>query len=563
MIRSILIHVLTSVLVAGVLSWMAGHLTPWIAGISLFLGFVVGAYLYLKIPKENEPRVTLDSFFTGTVYFIVFLICMRHMTYLFFESGSQIKTLDTNNFGDLTMHIGILKNLASGDKFWPEFVSLAGTPLQYPFGVDFYNALWEAVGVPTQSHLFFVGIVLLLCLMFVAYWWLGVIGIVALFFNGGWQGYAYMWTGVLQDYQNDWGWKNFFLTLLIPQRGFLIGLPLGIYILKKSMDFIFFGKTLAKTEKYILWFMWGMLPIFHVHTFIAVTLLIAIFVFVQNPKSPLKLNKETAVCAGLAGLLALAWLLPLTGFLQKASIIHFQMGWSLNGKSIWQNLYWGYGPWLMLLLVTIFFVSKKRLSTDKKILFSALFLFILFQFVIMAPWDWDNIKLLIWPYLAMVFVFGRIISEYFHEQLKVPTYIALGFSGFVCVIALSNAHNKGHGIYETRELNAATAALAQVPVTAVFAAHPTFNHALTYFGKKVAYAYDGHIWSHGLKDGQRKEKVEKILNGDSNWRDLAKEIGVTHIYWGPREQKEYPNNQPWKSLQKISVTSEVEVYVVE
>ncbi len=281
MIRGILLHVLISVFVASLLGFLFGHISPIIAGASLAAGFLI-AFYSCKWKSDDEPKLCVDTFFGGTVFFVVCLIVLRHSTYLFYEIESHIKTLNANNYGDLTMHIGILKNIASGDKFWPEFVSLSGHPLQYPFGVDLYNALWEAIGVPTQTHLYFTAAVLLLCLAFTAYWWLGIIGVIAIFFNGGWQGYEYIWTGMLKDYQGTWAWKNFFLTLLIPQRGFLIGLPIGIYILKKCIDVAFTNKSWTKQTRNIVGFMWAMLPIFHMHSFVAVSLILGSLFLVHS-----------------------------------------------------------------------------------------------------------------------------------------------------------------------------------------------------------------------------------------------------------------------------------------
>jgi hypothetical protein len=49
------------------------------------------------------------------------------------------------------------------------------------------------------------------------------------------------------------------------------------------------------------------------------------------------------------------------------------------------------------------------------------------------------------------------------------------------------------------------------------------------------------------------------------WRQAAQELGVTHIFWGPREREHFQiEAPPWiLTLKNVSAVEGYEVYVVE
>lgn len=556
---SILTHVVLSVFVGGILSWLVGHLTPAVSVLSLLAGFLGSIYVFkIKTSKENYNLKT-DSFFVVVILFFVGLFTVRQFLYLFYEVGASLKTLNANNYGDLPLHISIIKNLASGDKFWPDFISLAGTKIEYPFGMDFYNSFWQILGVPLQAHLFVSGVVLLFATTVAVYSWAGILGVIALFFNGAWGGLAYFTSGIASDYQSPLMWKNIFNAVIVTQRGFLIGFPLGLYIIKSTYGICYKKLQMSSKEKYLLGFFWGMLPLFHTYTFFIISLVMACMVIHS------KKVKEFLTPLFIAMPISLIWILPLTNFFKKASIIWFQKGWGIKeGEPVLSHLWNNYGPWFLLFSWCYYHVWWGRYKNYRFLFNMGLLFFILFNFVMMAPWEWDNIKILIWPYLIMTYVAAQILNEIKRPYIKNIIYSILGFTGFISVLAISNGKSRGYQIYDTYELNATEGALKTVSPHAVFAAYPTFNHQLTYFGKKVVLGYSGHIWSHGLRDEGRDEKLKKLMMGAENWKELAQMLGVTHIFWGPFEQNEYKvQNQPWRSLKNLSTSKVIQIYEID
>jgi hypothetical protein len=76
--------------------------------------------------------------------------------------------------------------------------------------------------------------------------------------------------------------------------------------------------------------------------------------------------------------------------------------------------------------------------------------------------------------------------------------------------------------------------------------------------------YPGHLWSHGIDYGLRQSVLDKILMGSEGWLEAAKQMGVTHIYWGEKEQEKYKgSSRAWeRELQNLSSESSVGLYEI-
>jgi hypothetical protein len=54
------------------------------------------------------------------------------------------------------------------------------------------------------------------------------------------------------------------------------------------------------------------------------------------------------------------------------------------------------------------------------------------------------------------------------------------------------------------------------------------------------------------------------MQGDPEWIKLAREIGITHIFWGPFEREKYGDGErPWmKLLPNVSRVPGYEIYMI-
>jgi len=180
----------------------------------------------------------------------------------------------------------------------------------------------------------------------------------------------------------------------------------------------------------------------------------------------------------------------------------------------------------------------------------------------LAPWDWDNTKIMIWPYFVVLpFLWDHLLAKR-SLLLRGSCCFVLYFSGFVTLLGGIDGTHAGIDFASRSELDGVATAVRQLPVTAVLAAFPTYNHPLSLDGRDLVAGYPGHLWSHGIDSKRQLEKLESLLNGEGDWQQAARELHASYLFWGEREKKAYPDStQPWKdSCPKVAEGTWGEIY---
>ena len=179
---------------------------------------------------------------------------------------------------------------------------------------------------------------------------------------------------------------------------------------------------------------------------------------------------------------------------------------------------------------------------------AAVVIFAVGYFVQTAPWDWDNLKLMVWGYfLILPFLWSDIISRWAFPE-RAATCLLLFGSGFVTLLGGLSAGHPGFGLIERARLDHVGTALRPLPVEARFATYPTFNQPVLLQGRKVVLGYPGHLWTEGFDYGKANDQLTALMNGAPNWRDAAKALGVRYIFWGQDEKTNYQKStRPWEA----------------
>src|SRR6266699_6539720 len=190
-----------------------------------------------------------------------------------------------------------------------------------------------------------------------------------------------------------------------------------------------------------------------------------------------------------------------------------------------------------------------RPPADIAFVLPAVGIFAVGYFVQTAPWDWDNLKLMMWGYfLVLPFLWTQLIARW-PVDVRVVVCIALFSSGFITLLGGLAANRAGWGFADRTELDALGDAIRQLPVEARFAAYPTFNHPLLLQGRKVALGYPGHLWSQGFADYTRPHNLlNQLMQGAGNWQEIARTLRVRYIFWGREEKINYrASKRPWEA----------------
>jgi hypothetical protein len=489
---------------------------------ALMIGLAAGIWVFCKTRQIEAPRASAWDVLLFTLFAIA---SFRAFLWLIYPVGDEWRILSPYNLGDISLHLQFIRYFAGGVEFWPASPILTGVPLSYPLGADLWNSLLLLVGVPVERGLIWTGLAGAGLTAWALWRWGGAFAIAAFLFNGGLAGFAILHTGQLQDFQSELAWKNFFLTMLVTQRGLLYALPCGLLLLRAWRDDFFReGSGLPRSVQFLLY---ATMPFFSVHAFLFLSFaLAAIFLFARKSRLALLVFVALAVVPATAAV----WFV--TGGFSAASGMRWLPGW-MQGDGGWQFWVMNFGISLPLL---IWLVWKGVLqgNTESRVFCSvAIGVFILCFLIAFAPWEWDNTKLLIWAWLvAAPFLWSRVI-EPLAPMVKASLCVALFFSGAISLVAgLDGRH--GYELAKRSELASARMALRDVPPGTRIAVEPLFNHPVILLGYPVVCGYDGHLWSHGLHYQEPLAKLRSVLRRETGWLETAAELGAEWIYFrGP------------------------------
>lgn len=539
--------VATMVAVLG--AFASGGLTSHLAWVSLGVGVLAGLGAWFS-QRELPTADPVTGWVEWCVVGVFTLFSLRAFCWLIFVSGGDISFISSNNLGDLSIHLTFIRYLANGAPFWPDNPIYSAGQLHYPFGVDLFNSLLILVGVDLMRGLVWVGLLGALATGVMLWRWGRAFTMAGFLFNGGVAGFAIFATGQLADYQDKVDWKSIPLALFVTQRGLLYAIPVGLALLWSWRARIF--KNERGLPVWIEVLLYSTLPLFHLHTFIFLSFLLGAWMLIP-PATNAPCWKILGV--GLPSLLpatALVWLL--TGGFQSGGAIHLKAGWMQEDAN--PLVYWftNFGVFPLCIVALLVWLWRRRKLPETAVqaafVVPAVLIFLVTCFVMFAEWEWDNTKLMIWCYLAVLPALWAMLQEV-GPWLRAVVCFGLFFSGAVSLVGGIDASHAGHTLADRGELDRLAVPLQKIPVTATFACLPTYNHPLLLLGRKAVAGYEGHLASHGIDYKPRFDELEGLLRGEPGWQTRARNLGVDYLFWGEREQEKYGGPTPWKETAHI------------
>jgi hypothetical protein len=518
-------------------------------------------------------RLTPDLFFYAC-FAVLFAVVFGKAAY---ETPQGIFTGVRNNLGDLTLHLQVISSFAQGRNLPPEDPTFAGVRFAYPFLVDFLTAMLIRCGAGIIHAMWLENMVLAMALVGTLHYWTllltrsrvaGLIAPVLVVFSGG-----FGWTWILQEVHNTSNglfpllghlahdytiqdapgilrWGNSLTTLFVTQRSILLGMPLATCIFCLWWKSIA-GEPAEDTNRRMAaaGLFAGLLPLTHAHTFLVVMGL-AVGLTLLFPK----LWKGWLLFLTLAGAVALPQLLWLgqTGGVKVASYLAWQPGWDhgvYNPAWFWLV---NTGLFIPLLLVALGWRRADKALPPALLMFYTpfIFCFIVPNLVRLAPWVWDNIKVLIYWYVASAPLVALVLAR----GLEAKSGWRWLAAGGLAVLVLSGGLDIFRvisGQTEYREFDPDGIALgkaisAQAAPRAVVLHAPTFNSPVFLTGRRSLLGYPGWIASRGLDYFDRQSEIARIYAGAPDAEALLHRYGVNYVLISPAELAEMPvNPQFW------------------
>ena len=528
-----------------------------------------------------------------------------------YENSQGIFTGIANNLGDLPLHMQIISSFAQGNNFPPEDPTFAGVRFAYPFLSDVLAAMLVKAGANLITAMWLPNMALALSLTGLLHYWTlaltrnrlaGIISPLLVLFSGG-----LGWTWILMELHNSEGglgwllrhlthdytigpdsilrWGNSLTTLFVPQRSILMGIPLALVVFCQWWLAVNPPEDQNQTQTppgrrmIATGFFAGLLPLVHAHSFLVVMGMAACLTLIFRKEW--KNWARFFIAAMVVALPHLLWLSH-TGAVNAQSYIGWQPGWDHVTKNADYNVvaFWlvNTGFFIPVLLFALLVRHKDFAQERKLLLFYAPFLlcFIVPNLIRVAPWTWDNIKVLFYwyvastPLVAGVLARGLLARGLLARGLNEKTW-RWAAGGVLASMLLSGALDIWHATsgqasyleFSTRDIAAARLIQEKAGPRALVLHAPTFNSLVFLTGRRSLLGYPGWIASRGLSYGQREADIQHIYAGSRDADALLRQYHIDYVLISPAELASMPvSEQFWSKYSKVAETPGYRLYQI-
>jgi hypothetical protein len=503
-------------------------------------------------------------------YLFFFFLFVAFFDRAMIVRDSGIFTGAASNFGDLPAHLGAIFAFTEGAAFPPDNPSFAGSTFTYPFLIDLVTALVSVLGASIQDAMLVQNVILCFAILVLLERFAGTISdsrfvgrlVPVLFLLGGGLGFVWFIGDHLEsgrsfadtiwnlgkDYTigDEYRWGNPMTTMLITQRSFLIGLPLALVALTKIWDTL--SSTVSDDAEsarriramFLTGIVIGLLPLVHIHSLGSLFLICAVLLLFCK-RDQLKEMLAFGIGVALIAIPELVWLTSDSAS-QVSEFVGLQKGWESSGEN--PLLFWARNTGILIpiLLAGLVIVWRMRVSGSRLLNFYLPFLILFFvgNFVSLAPWGWDNIKVLIYWFVASV-VFVAIAIEKIWHSTKLGKAAATVLITLLVASGGLDVWRVVSGQVEMEVFNRELVDIAdeirkKIPPDALFVHEPTHNSPLVLTGRRSLMRYTGHLFSYGIDYTEREEDVRHILSGGNLSQELIGKYGVEYILVSEQER---------------------------
>ena len=551
-------------------------------------------------------------------YFATAVVLWQVFSKAMIQDAEGISTGLLNNFGDLPFHLSVITGFAYGNNYPPEDPTYAGVRFTYPFLSDFVSAIFVRCGADLRQSMFIENFVLALSFVGLLHRWAlvmlrdrlaAIITPLLVLLNGGF-GWVLLFNkadsdeygllGVLSNLppsftvipETTWRWGNAISALLIPQRGFLMGLPLAVIVFTQwwlatnpeELQSSVSTKKQSKSSKLSTvepkpflsqgsvrrmigaGVAAGLLPLVHAHSFVVVMGMAGCLFLIQRRWRDWFVF---FVVASLVAIPQLWWSTSHTA-VSAGSFFAWEFGWDRGTDSaIW---FWFKNTGLFIpLIVVALLVRGKDYLIKKPILFFYLpftLCFLVPNLIKMAPWIWDNIKVLFYWWLASAPIVAMLLSRlwrdgYLRRVTACILFVFLTLSGALDVAGIALRSTK-YGVFDVSGVTFAELVKSKTSPRALILHAPVHNEPVFLSGRKSLMGYPGHIWTHGLDFKQRESDVRRMYSGGPAGEQLMTQYKIDYAVIGPQERNVLTVNEEFFSqYEKVGDVGGYQLYKIK
>ena len=559
---------------------------------------------------------------TGPLVYAVAVVVLLWIVFdkvLVVGAAGDISTGYVNNLGDLPFHMQVTASFAFADNFPPQDPGYAGTGFAYPYMADFVAAQFVSLGATMRDAFFLQNLTLGLALVAILHRFARVltrsdlaalICPVLVLFSGGLgfialaddaRSSASGLVGLLNELPHDYTigtpgyrWGNAITTLLITQRGLLFGLPLALAALtllwrliqapppdrlSKGAAGLSVGRVVSairqRPEALAAGLITGMLPLIHAHSFaVVIGTAFMLGLVLRQWRDGRWLPWAIYVVVALAIALPEIWWTTHNSLADSGPFYGIALGWdrgTVDPVTFWLL---NTGLFIPLALAVVLVPSLRERLPPGLLLFTLPFLlwFILPNAVMLAPWVWDNIKVLIYWFVGFAPLVSLLIAWLLRDRLA---YLRVVGAGVLVVLILAGSLDvwrvvsgqTNYGEFDADGIEMAELIKRQTPDSALILHAPTYNTPAFLAGRQSVLGYPGHIWSRGLDYAPRERDIGLIYAGGQEADGLLAQYGVDYVLVSPIERNhrtdlDYVNEGFFTRFTEVATAGEYSLYQI-
>jgi len=550
----------------------------------------------LNTEKSRFYGASMKGVFKFAYYVLIFIMLWFFFERAMIETKDGILTGGSQNLGDLPFHLGAIFSFTEGNNFPPENPSFAGAKFTYPFLADFVTACFVKIGASVREAMLVQNVFLGLSLVVLLEKFTirltdnklaGKIAPLLLLFSGG-LGFVWFFRDFAnqsqsffdflfklpQDYtiNEKFRWGNSLVVLFLTQRSLLFGMPLALIALTRIWEIFSSEKEIINRDEkdkeiekrasvfsrfhfsaFLVGLLAGTLVLIHVHSLVALFVVCAILFFfrLDNWQAWIAFGVGVSIIA----VPELVW--SLTGSASNLSkFIEPHFGWDAGKQNFlvfWVKNIGLFAPVLIagLILVIIRQRSKssdenpkskiQNLKSEDLLIFYLpfAFLFLVSNTMKLAPWEWDNIKVLIYWFIGSL-PFAALFLAWLWEKnaalktVAVACLLVLTLSGALDVWrTVSKQIN--YNVFSADSVKIAEEIKRKTPPNAMFLNAPTYNSAVVLTGRRSLMRYSGHLSSYGIDYESRESEVKRIYEGTALAERLLQKNNIEYVIISPEE----------------------------
>jgi hypothetical protein len=188
----------------------------------------------------------------------------------------------------------------------------------------------------------------------------------------------------------------------------------------------------------------------------------------------------------------------------------------------------------------------------------------------LAPWEFDNIKVLFYWYVASTPLVALLLTHFLRKKnilwrsMAGAFLLSLIFAGCLDVWRVLSGSQVLEE-YDQAGLDLTELIKEATPPRAVILNAPIHNHPVLLAGRRSTLGYAETVWTHGIDSEPRRNEVFKIYEGAPDAARMMADLQVEYAVVGPAERRLIPDldEEFFKQYQLIGEAGGARLYEIK